>query len=743
MPERDPISPPRTPTAMRGDAAELFAGPGELRARCREVDWGATPLGDVAAWPQSLRTAAQLVTAAGLPNILLWGPALTQIYNDAYAAIIGAKHPRALGRGNEEVWPEVWHINGPIFERVFAGETVNVADSLYPLARTGAQGVLEDVYLTISFSPVRDERGAVAGVLANMIETTSLVQRRALEAERERLLHALQLEESRLTAVFERAPTYLAMLRGPDFVFARVNEAYQQLVGHREVVGRPVAEVVPEAAEQGFVGLLERVVATGEPYVGREVPILLRRRPGAPPEQRFLDFIYQPLVEVGPDGESRRAGVVAHGSDVTEQVLTRRAVERASRRAERLQALTAALAATTTPEEAAEVVVARGVAHTGAATGMLAVRAGADEVVVVRQAGVPDEILTAGSRLPLDHPGPAARCIRTGEGWFVSGQEALREHFPAMAEVWERLGARALATVPLRVGGETVGAMSFTFTAPHPFDDDERALFEAFAGQCAQALERARLFAAEHVARTEAEHANRAKADFLAAMSHELRTPLNAIAGYAELMAMGIRGPVTAEQREDLARIRRNQQYLLGIINDILNFAKLEAGHVRFDIGDVPLGPLLDDVATMVLPQIRARGLDYEVRLRRAGLVVRADREKLLQVLLNLLSNAVKFTAPPGEVALCCEPDDGVVRIRVRDTGIGIPADRLPQIFDPFVQIDRRHVSAHEGTGLGLAISRDLARGMGGELTAESAQGEGSTFTLVLPAGAPEPAAGA
>lgn len=230
-----------------------------------------------------------------------------------------------------------------------------------------------------------------------------------------------------------------------------------------------------------------------------------------------------------------------------------------------------------------------------------------------------------------------------------------------------------------------------------------------------------------------ANSANRVKSEFLAAMSHELRTPLNAIGGYAQLMEMGIGGTVTPEQHDHLTRIQRSQQHLLGIINDILNFSRIEAGQVDYNIGPVAICDLVESVVAMIAPQAGAKDISLTMDRHEASLMLQADPQKVQQIVLNLLSNAVKFTPAGGTIGISCSLTGNELALSVRDSGIGIPANQLEDIFAPFMQVGRSLATPKEGTGLGLAISRDLARGMKGRLTVESREGEGSTFTLTLP----------
>ncbi|HEY0970683.1 MAG TPA: PAS domain-containing sensor histidine kinase [Gemmatimonadales bacterium] len=236
---------------------------------------------------------------------------------------------------------------------------------------------------------------------------------------------------------------------------------------------------------------------------------------------------------------------------------------------------------------------------------------------------------------------------------------------------------------------------------------------------------------AQRVAQAEA--SNRAKGEFLTSLSHELRTPLNAIGGYAELLALGVHGEVTPAQRDALERIRRSQRHLLVLINDLLNYSRLEAGQVHYEIAPAPVATMVDAVVDMILPQLATRGLELRKEPCPPDAGARVDHTKVEQILLNLLSNAVKFTRE-GRITIRCDVAGDQVEIRVGDTGPGIPRDKRETIFEPFVQLGRSLTSGPEGTGLGLAISRDLARAMGGDLSIEDTDGPGATFVLRLPA---------
>ncbi|MET0396609.1 MAG: PAS domain-containing sensor histidine kinase [Longimicrobiaceae bacterium] len=569
-----------------GRQAGPFPGAGEMAALCRAADWAATPLGPVEGWPHSLRTTAGLVLGSPVAMMVLWGAERAAVYNDAYRALLGSRHPAALGRPAREVWPGSWDSLAALLEGVSGrGESLTLADQRLAVERDGHP---EEALFALSYSPVPDDGGGVGGVLVTAVEAArgTRAQERLRDNEhRLREVAGAAGLSADFQILFHASPAPYLVVTPPEFTIVAVNDAYLRatLTEREAILGHELFDVFPDdPADPDASGVrnlrasLERVAGGRRPdrMAVQKYPIRRPESAGGGFEERWWSPLNVPVP--GPQGEV--VAIIHHVEDVT-------------------------------------------------------------ELVRLRAEGVELDRLLLDQRAALN--------------------EARQAH-------------------------------------------------------------------------AEAEAANRAKSDFLAVMSHELRTPLNAIGGYAELMEMGIHGPVTGEQGECLGRIRRSQLHLLGLINEVLNYARLEAGTVNFDVREVRVRETLATAEGLVAPQARARGLELSVPGCSPVLAVRADPDKLLQILVNLLSNAVKFTGAGGRIDILCEAGDEEVRLSVRDTGCGIPAEMLQAVFEPFVQVGRSLTSPQEGTGLGLAVSRDLARAMGGELTARSTPGEGSTFTLTL-----------
>jgi signal transduction histidine kinase len=342
-------------------------------------------------------------------------------------------------------------------------------------------------------------------------------------------------------------------------------------------------------------------------------------------------------------------------------------------------------------------------------------------------------------RLPTDWSSPTglARVLREGVTEFypeipdamLVAAAKTPEHLALLRE----LQLSAIIIVPLVARGVILGAFTLVMSeSGRHYDRADQALAEDLAQRAAIAVDNARLYREAERARAAAEEANRAKGAFLAMMSHELRTPLNAIAGYTELLEMEIHGPLTTAQRDSVRRVQRSEQALLSLVEDVLSFARIESGRMEYQLTDVPLDATLAELEDLVRPQLSAKSLVYRCLRLDPAVTVWADRDKLEQILLNLLTNAIKFTEE-GEIVIECDTTENDVSIHVRDTGIGIAEEKIDLIFEPFVQVQSALTRTTQGSGLGLAISRDLARGMGGDLTVRSEVGKGSTFTLRLP----------
>jgi PAS domain S-box-containing protein len=422
--------------------------------------------------------------------------------------------------------------------------------------------------------------------------------------------------------------------------------------------------------------------------------------------------------------------------------------ERAARqRIEQLQRVTAALVDAVTVEDVADRVVetVRDTTTAKSATLSLLTSDGS-EFEVIRMMGLPEADVAKWKRFPVADGYPSTEAVRTGEPIFLRSPEEIRERFPVLAAGSEQYGFAASAILPLAVAGVRVGTLGLNYAGPQPFDAGKRAYLAAVAQQCAQALERARLFEAERTARAEsesarqdadtarasAERASRAKSDFLATMSHELRTPLNAIIGYQSLLADGVTGPVSDSQRRQLERIGTSAHHLLSLIDEVLTLSRVEAGKESVHADPVDVAVVLDEAASIIEPLAKQKNLEFVVTGPATPITIETDSGKLRQAILNLLSNAVKFTGR-GRITLRASAAGDAVEFEVRDTGIGIAAQHLERVFEPFWQVEASTTRTAPGTGLGLAVTRRLVLLLGGTVTVQSAMGEGSTFTIRLP----------
>jgi PAS domain S-box-containing protein len=569
-------------------------------------------------------------------------------------------------------------------------------------------------------------------------------------------------------ALFQAAPgAFLVLSPDEHFTILAVTDRYLSATGttRDEIIGRPLFEVFPDPPDDptatgtgNLRASLERVLATK-----RHDEMLVQRYPirvaGGRWEERYWRPLNRPVL--GRNGAVSQ--LIHYIEDVTELhrlQLTERealfdrdhAIERErliaqlqeqtvelEAQAEELQATAAMLEERT--EEAEE---AR--ANTAAAEQRLrdlfeqapvavAVMTGPDLVYTITS---PRYVEMLGGRRLLGLPLRDALPELAGQEVIETVRRVLDTGIPySQRERMIRLDKDGSGTLedyyfnvgyqPLRDASGRVYAVAST-----AYDVSEHVRTRQIL-EHAQADGRAAREAAEQ-AQHDAENANRAKSEFLAVMSHELRTPLNAIGGYAELMQLGIHGDVTREQLVALERIQRSQRHLLGLINGVLNYSRVEAGAVHYQIADVPLEETLAACEALVAPQVRAKGLTLTNTDCPPGAQVRVDREKLQQIVLNVLSNAVKFTEAGGRIEMACAFEgDHMMSVRISDTGRGIPGEQLERVFQPFVQVESGLTRTQDGVGLGLAISRDLARGMGGDLTVASEPGRGSTFTLTVP----------
>ncbi|HVX39503.1 MAG TPA: ATP-binding protein [Gemmatimonadaceae bacterium] len=565
------------------------------------------------------------------------------------------------------------------------------------------------------------EREEAQSLAEELEETNQQLQEVVIEAEaaRDQADEAQEFTRGILESISDPF-----VVQDAEWRFQYVNEAAAKLFSRSHpsdthaLIGKVVWDLYPELRGTDFEREMRRAVQEQKPVTFEAF---------YPPRGEWSMMFCYPLAG---------GGLATQWKDITARKQAEEAAHYLTRATE---VLSSSLDYTSTLNELAKLVVPR--------------LADWSAVEIVNEQGVSEQIAVAhvdpakvrwarelNERYPPDRNAPsgAPNVLRTGkpELWSEIPRDLLEagaqdaEHLRIIRE----LNLHSAMVVPLIARDRTLGVMTLiSAESGRRYTQMDLNLAMELARRAALAVDNARLHRAAVEAQHTAEQANLAKTEFLTTMSHELRTPLNAIAGYAELLRMGIQGPLTPSQDEYMQRIQRSQHHLLSLINDVLNFAKLEAGRVEYEYETVDVRDVLAEMEALVLPQIKQAQLAFEYRPCSDAVDVRADVEKMRQIILNLLSNAIKFTPAGGSIGVECGARDDVGYVVVRDTGPGIPPEKIDAIFQPFVQLGRSTTERQAGTGLGLAISRDLARAMRGDLTVASTVGQGAAFTLELP----------
>ncbi|WP_374673249.1 PAS domain-containing protein [Ideonella sp.] len=635
--------------------------------------------------------------------------------NTAYELLTGRRRDELLGRGLFEIFPGTANDDGSAqadvlrasIERAFTtGERDTLALIPYAIeARTADGPVVDQRYWSATHTPLRNAQGEVVAVMQHTTDVTE-VQRLREELQRARAatgLTADQLAEgvrSRaavvqqdnirlsasqrfLTELFAQAPGFMAVLRGPAHVFELANAAYLQLVDRQAVVGRPVRDVLPELAGQGFFELLDAVYRSGEPHVGRGVPVRLRAREA--PREIFVDFVYQPLR--GPGGEVE--GLFVQGADVTGREAALAALRESEARFRTIANLLPHMLWSTRPDGHHDWYNQRWYDFTGVPEGST------------------DGDAWSGMFHPDDQPRAWARwrhSLATGEPYEV--EYRLRDR----AGEYRWVLGRAL---PVR---------------------DEDGRITRWMGSCTVIHEikevQARLEHSEQALRD----AGRQKDLFLAALAHELRNPLAPIGTSARLILL-------APERVDSVRhaagiIDRQATHMRHLVEDLLDVSRVTRGLATLQKRPMQLREALDMAVEQTAASMAARGHRLDVVDEAPGLVLQGDPVRVAQILSNLLNNAAKYTPEGGQVtvAVHAEHGTGMALARVADTGIGMEPSLLARVFDLFVQAEATPERFQGGLGIGLALARSLAQQHGGSLVASSpGPGQGSVFELRLP----------
>ena len=682
------------------------SGSSESAALVRRFDWSTTSLGDIGRWPQSLRTTVEIVLNSPIAMVLMCGRDHVMIYNDAYIPIAAERHPQALGGTVDGIWPEIWEVwNKGILEAGFRGETLTHTHQHLQVLR---QGELGDIWFDLYYTPVRDESQQVFAVLCSVVEITQRVlSERKLERERERIEQTnlrLAAEAGFLREMFQNAPSFIAVLRGPEHVFEVVNDPYKRLIGNRDVLGMPIRQALPEIAEQGFIDLLDNVYATGMAFIGNHMSVLLvSDADSGDVRERVLDFVYQPIRSA--DGSI--AGIFVEGSDVTE----RAAAE------ERLRIAQQAGGIGTFEwfPESGEMAVSAEFRHIWG----IAPDEPIDARSLVERVMPEDRSRTATSRLdddnPLDYSEYRIRHARSGEmRWIARRGEVVKGSERA----------------PQRYVG-----VCFDITERKRIEDELRMLAETLEQRVA--TEVAERSAAEDALRQAQKM--EAVGQLTGGIAHDFNNLLQGIVGSLDLVQTYItRGRLTEADRF-VSSAMNSANRAAALTHRLLAFARRQP----LDPKPVKANQLIASMEDLLR---RSLGVNIDMELVLAGglWTTRCDTNQLENAILNLAINARDAMPRGGQLTIetCNAHLDNAYTARQRevqpgqyvcicvtDTGLGMAADVVERAFDPFFTTK----PPGQGTGLGLSMIYGFTRQSEGYAKIYSEVGKGTTVKLYLP----------